>query len=132
MSDSLYTDKPLYARRVARTDRRRNHAARASKASLSKLILAYAAIALIAYHAYSIRTSCDSGWVSSVLKAIGIQALAFFMLIAVLAPLFAYNKDGSMRAVTKLENLMGGEFGVIVHLILSFLLARWWLICRDD
>lgn len=122
----IYTDKPMYARR----DRQRK-SNQASRASVTKLILAYAAIVLAAYHAYSIHSSCGSGWVSSLLKSIGIQVLAFFLLVAVLAPLFSYNKDGSIRAITKLEKVMGSEVGVIVHLILSFLLARWWLICRE-
>ena len=102
---------------------------------LSTLILAYAAIALVGYHAYSIRTSCESGWVSSVLKAIGIQVLASFMILAVTMPLFAFNSDRErdIAAITYLQNMIWHtEFGPIVHLVLSFLLARWWLICRDD
>ena len=161
MSDqnSVYTDKPIYARRMAaRADRRRWPNRKSKRAGmrksvsklntprkLSTLILAYAAIALVGYHAYSIRTSCESGWVSSVLKAIGIQVLASFMILAVTMPLFAFNSDleivhsdwtvteRDIAAITYLQNMMWHtEFGTIVHLVLSFLLARWWLICRDD
>jgi hypothetical protein len=153
MSDqnSVYTDKPIYGRRMAaRADRKSKRAGMRKSVSkldtprkLSTLILAYAAIALVGYHAYSIRTSCESGWVSSVLKAIGIQVLASFMILAVTMPLFAFNSDreivhsdGTERdiaAITYLQNMMWHtEFGPIVHLVLSFLLARWWLICRDD
>lgn len=151
MSDqnSVYTDKPIYARRMAaRADRRRWPNRKSKRAGmrksvskldtprkLSTLILAYAAIALVGYHAYSIRTSCESGWVSSVLKAIGIQVLASFMILAVTMPLFAFNSDRErdIAAITYLQNMIWHtEFGPIVHLVLSFLLARWWLICRDD
>lgn len=147
MSDqnsAVYTDKPMFARRRAtRTDRRRwpNRKSkkgmrtyvsqRKSVSKLSTLILAYAAIALVAYHTYSIRTSCESGWVSSVLKAIGIQVLALFMILAVTTPLFTFNsgREEDIAAITYLQNMMNSEIGPIVHLVLSFLLARWWLVC---
>lgn len=102
---------------------------RKSVSKLSTLILAYAAIALVVYHTYSIRTSCESGWVSSVLKAIGIQVLALFMILAVTTPLFTFNSGREIAAITYLQNMMNSEIGPIVHLVLSFLLARWWLVC---
>jgi len=75
-----------------------------------------------------LHNTCDNTWAISILKAIGIQCLAFIILLAVAAPMMYWDKTSRERSKSDKKTLVGtigdaiGPWttsGQIIHILLA-------------